>query len=83
MKIGLFGPHFEGKVRAICGQNEFLFVAVKNVVYKMRHYHILGEMRMDSKVSCMLLIGNEMAVIDEKNTMKIFDHHSKECLATI
>ncbi|EAS07174.2 Utp21 specific WD40 associated domain protein (macronuclear) [Tetrahymena thermophila SB210] len=82
MKISLFGPHFEGKLRAIQGFNEFLFVAVKNVVYKMRHYHILGEMKMDAKITTMLLMADQIAIVDQNNTLKIFNHHSKICVAT-
>lgn len=83
MKISLQGPHFEGKIRSIIGFNEFLLIAVKNKVYKMRHYHILGEMEMSSKIRAMLLMGNELAVIDNDNVLKIFDHHSKACRASI
>jgi len=64
LRVGLLGPHFDGKLRAIAAFNEFVFIAVKNSVLKLRHYHVLGEMKMDDKISCMLLMGDQLAVGD-------------------
>ena len=45
----------------------------------MKHYHILGIFEMQNKVKSTLLIGEELAVLDIDNCMKIFNKNTKKC----
>ncbi|KAL4477996.1 hypothetical protein ABPG72_013404 [Tetrahymena utriculariae] len=39
-------------------------------------------MKMDAKITTMLLMADQIAIVDQNNTLKIFNHHSKQCVAT-
>ena len=58
LKIKLLGPHFPHKIRAFTAINESLFLAIGNIIYKMKYYHIEQKLISEnpSKIKKILLI---------------------------
>lgn len=83
LKVVLQGPHFRGKVRQICGWNEFVFVAEQKSVHKMRYYHEIECYQFDEKVRKTLILGNFLLVGTADQQIFVIAHQSSKKLSTI
>lgn len=83
LKVVLQGPHFEGKVRQICGYNEFVFVAEQKMVHKMRYYHEMDRYTFEERVVKLLILGNFLIVGTEDRQIYIIIHSANKKLSKI
>jgi len=70
LRIAIQGPSFPHSVRAIVGNNEQVFLAVKNIIYKMHYYHIEACLEgHDSSITSLLIAGNLLLSSDKNGNI--------------
>lgn len=82
LKVKLLGPHFPHKINAVAAVNESLFLASKNMVYKMKFYHIEQKYtyisKENAKIKTLLLLGDYILASDNYNQIIIWENKQEK-----
>lgn len=78
LKVKLLGPHFPHKINTVAAMNENLFISSKNIVYKMKFYHIEQKFtyisKENAKIKTLLLLGDYILASDNYNQIIIWEN---------